>query len=129
MSRDAPDDTILIEIQYRMLITGVERLVTYSLEIGERAGAPFVQREILRYKRGRYLPHRKDQVMQDFLERVLCVPPALLEAGIEEIENRPAMGNIARELRLANVIDLGYEIVHSRLVLIERPLSTSATIS
>jgi predicted ATPase len=37
-----------------MLITGVERLVTYSLEIGERGGAPYVQREILRYKRGRY---------------------------------------------------------------------------
>ena len=54
LSRDAQDETILIEIQYRMLITGVERLVTYSLEIGERAGAPFVQREILRYKRGRY---------------------------------------------------------------------------
>ena len=54
LSRDALDDTILIEIQCRMLITGVERLVTYSLEIGERAGAPFVQREILRYKRGRY---------------------------------------------------------------------------
>jgi predicted ATPase len=54
LSRDALDDTILIEIQYRMLISGVERLVTYSLEIGERAGAPFVRREILRYKRGRY---------------------------------------------------------------------------
>ena len=54
LSRDALDDTILIEIQYRMLIAGVERLVTYSLEIGERAGAPFVPREIVRYKRGRY---------------------------------------------------------------------------
>ena len=54
LSRDAQDDTILIEIQYRMLIAGVERLVTYSLEIGERAGAAYVQREILRYKRGRY---------------------------------------------------------------------------
>jgi len=54
ISRDATDDTILIEIQYRMLITGVERLVTYSLEIGERAGSPYVHREILRYKRGRY---------------------------------------------------------------------------
>ncbi len=54
LSRDAEDDSILIEIQYRMLITGVERLVTYSLEIGERAGAPYVRREILRYKRGRY---------------------------------------------------------------------------
>ena len=54
LSRDAVDDTILIEIQYRMEITGIERLVTYSLEIGERAGAPFIQREILRYKRGRF---------------------------------------------------------------------------
>lgn len=54
LSRDADQQTILIEIQYRMLITGAERLVTYSLEIAERAGAPFVQREILRYKRGRY---------------------------------------------------------------------------
>ena len=54
LSRDAEQQSILIEIQYRMLISGKERLVTYSLEIGERAGAPFVQREILRYKRGRY---------------------------------------------------------------------------
>jgi predicted ATPase len=54
LSRDASDRTILIEIQYRMEITGVERLVTYSLEIGEDSGAPVVKREILRYKRGRY---------------------------------------------------------------------------
>ena len=54
LSRDATEDTVLIEVQYRMLITGVERLVTYSLEIGERAGSPYVHREILRYKRGRY---------------------------------------------------------------------------
>jgi predicted ATPase len=54
LSRDADTDTILIEIQYRMLITGVERLVTYSLEIGEQDGSPIVQRELLRYKRGRY---------------------------------------------------------------------------
>jgi len=47
-------DTILIELQYRMEITGVERLVTYSLEIGERKGAPVVLKELLRYKRGRY---------------------------------------------------------------------------
>lgn len=47
-------DTILIELQYRMEITGVERLVTYSLEVGESKGAPIVQRELLRYKRGRY---------------------------------------------------------------------------
>jgi predicted ATPase len=51
---DPEKDTILIELQYRMEITGVERLVTYSLEIGEEAGAPVVTRELLRYKRGRY---------------------------------------------------------------------------
>ena len=54
LSRDADTDKILIEIQYRMLITGVERLVTYSLEIGEQKGSPIVQRELLRYKRARY---------------------------------------------------------------------------
>ncbi|WP_368655685.1 AAA family ATPase [Castellaniella ginsengisoli] len=47
-------DSIQIELQYRMEITGTERLVTYSLEIGERAGAPVVLKELLRYKRGRY---------------------------------------------------------------------------
>jgi predicted ATPase len=47
-------DTILIELQYRMEITGVERLVTYSLEIAEQQGAPIVLKELLRYKRGRY---------------------------------------------------------------------------
>lgn len=47
-------DTILIELQYRMVITGAERLVTYSLEIGEQNGVPVVRKEILRYKRGRY---------------------------------------------------------------------------
>lgn len=54
LSREADTDKILIEIQYRMLITGVERLVTYSLEIGEQNGSPIVQRELLRYKRARY---------------------------------------------------------------------------
>jgi len=51
---DPEKDAILIELQYRMEITGVERLVTYSLEIGESKGAPVVRRELLRYKRGRY---------------------------------------------------------------------------
>jgi predicted ATPase len=55
LSRDVPEDeSILIEIQYRMPITDVERLVTYSLEIAEQGGLPFVKREVLRYKRGRY---------------------------------------------------------------------------
>lgn len=51
---DPASDTILIELQYRMEITGVERLVTYSLELAEREGIPVVRRELLRYKRGRY---------------------------------------------------------------------------
>lgn len=47
-------DSILIELQYRMKISGIDRLVTYSVEISEVAGQPVVQRELLRYKRGRY---------------------------------------------------------------------------
>jgi predicted ATPase len=54
LSRDSDSDTILIEIQYRMEIASVERLVTYVLEISENAGSPYVSREILRYKRGRH---------------------------------------------------------------------------
>ena len=55
ISRDSPPKaTILIEIQYRMPIAGADRLVTYSLEIADKLGVPYVKREILRYKRGRY---------------------------------------------------------------------------
>jgi len=51
---DPKKDTILIELQYRMEITQAQRLVTYTLEIGERAGVPIILKEMLRYKRGRY---------------------------------------------------------------------------
>lgn len=51
---DPKQDSILIEIQFRMKITGVDRLVTYSLEIAQRDNAPYVKRELLRYKRGRF---------------------------------------------------------------------------
>jgi predicted ATPase len=54
LSRDCGESTIFIEIQYRMEIVGVDRLVTYVLEIGESRGVPVVKREILRYKRGRH---------------------------------------------------------------------------
>ncbi|WP_442916112.1 AAA family ATPase [Lichenihabitans sp. Uapishka_5] len=54
LSRGATNESILIEIQYRMEIVGTNRLVTYTLEISEEKGAPFVKRESLRYKRGRY---------------------------------------------------------------------------
>ncbi len=49
------NEPIVIEIQFRMTISNVERLVTYRLEIfTDEHGIPFIQREILRYKRGRY---------------------------------------------------------------------------
>lgn len=51
---DPQKDSILIELQYRMEIAGAKRLVTYSLEIGERQGQPVVLKELLRYKRGRH---------------------------------------------------------------------------
>lgn len=54
ISRGAKERCIVIELQYRMPITGVERLVTYHLEIGVEQGRPIVEREILRYKRGRH---------------------------------------------------------------------------
>ncbi len=56
LSRDCnpQKDKILIELQYRMKISNIDRLVTYSLEIGEVSGQPVVHHEVLRYKRGRY---------------------------------------------------------------------------
>lgn len=48
------DDNITIEIQYRMPITGRERLVTYHLDIGLSGKRICVKREILRYKRGSF---------------------------------------------------------------------------
>lgn len=54
ISRDVFDDSIQFELQFRLDIAGVERLVTYLLEIGENKGKPVIEREVLRYKRGRY---------------------------------------------------------------------------
>lgn len=45
---------IEFELQFRLDIAGKNRLVTYRLEIGEEKGKPYVEREILRYKRGAY---------------------------------------------------------------------------
>ncbi len=53
-TRNHTDEPIVIKIQFRMVIADRERLVTYRLEIAARNGAPIVQREILRYKRGAY---------------------------------------------------------------------------
>ena len=53
-TRGHADEPIEIEIQFRMMLSDVNRLVTYHLEIIMDSGIPVVQREILRYKRGAY---------------------------------------------------------------------------
>jgi predicted ATPase len=45
---------IEIELQFSLNIVGKDRLVTYRIEIGEEKGKPYINREILRYKRGQY---------------------------------------------------------------------------
>lgn len=52
LSRGVDSKTLEIEIQFRMPISGVERLVTYHLALREKNGRSLVAREILRYKRG-----------------------------------------------------------------------------
>lgn len=49
-----PQESIEIEVQFRMPIAAVERLVTYRLEIGLEGNLPVIRHEVLRYKRGRY---------------------------------------------------------------------------
>lgn len=45
---------IEIEIQFRLSLASKERTITYLLQIGEERGRPYINREILRYKRGAY---------------------------------------------------------------------------
>ena len=55
LSRGVDDtESIELEIKFRMDIAGVERLVTYLIEIGLDNRQVVVRREVLRYKRGRY---------------------------------------------------------------------------
>lgn len=52
-SRGHTDEPIEITLQFRMEITGRERLVTYLLRIAkDPQGRPLIEREVLRYKRG-----------------------------------------------------------------------------
>ncbi len=53
-TRGHAGEPIEIEIQFRMEISDVKRLVTYRLEIVMDGDTPTVQREILRYKRGAF---------------------------------------------------------------------------
>ena len=55
ISRDTAQDSLIeIEIKFRMEIAGVDRLVTYIVKVGQKDNRPVIEREILRYKRGRY---------------------------------------------------------------------------
>ena len=54
ISRGCDEETMHIELKFRMPISGVERLVTYQLQIDGVKGKPRVRREILRYKRAAY---------------------------------------------------------------------------
>ncbi len=54
-SRGFAHEPIEIILQFRLKITGYDRLVTYVLKIASgKNGRPVVEREILRYKRGAY---------------------------------------------------------------------------
>jgi len=54
LSRGCTQLVVEIVVQFRMIIAGVNRLVTYHLEIDDSGKGPAVRREFLRYKRGRY---------------------------------------------------------------------------
>ncbi len=54
VTRGHEKEAIEIEIGFRMELQGRSRLVTYLLFIKEEKGYPYIDREILRYKRGRH---------------------------------------------------------------------------
>lgn len=54
VTRGCIDQPIVFTLQFRLAISGVERLVTYVLEIKLDNNRPVIAREVLRYKRGSY---------------------------------------------------------------------------
>jgi len=54
VTRGKEKEDIEVELKFRMKILETERLVTYSLIIGQDQKRPVVKREILRYKRGEH---------------------------------------------------------------------------
>jgi predicted ATPase len=54
VTRGKEREDIEIELKFRMKILEVERLVTYSLILGQDNKRPVIRREILRYKRGEF---------------------------------------------------------------------------
>jgi len=53
-SRGHEEEPIELTLQFRMPITGRNRLVTYELVVINERGRAVIKREVLRYKRGRY---------------------------------------------------------------------------
>lgn len=54
VTRGCEDQSIELSLQFRLEISGAQRLVSYLLEISLENNKPIVSREILRYKRGSY---------------------------------------------------------------------------
>ena len=54
VTRGKEKEDIEIELKFRMEIVGTERLVTYTLTVGQEQKRPVIKREILRYKRGEH---------------------------------------------------------------------------
>ena len=53
-SRETDMRSISFEVKFRMPIGNKDRLVTYLLVLKEERGKPYIEREVLRYKRGRH---------------------------------------------------------------------------
>ncbi|WP_413205704.1 AAA family ATPase [Rhodospirillum sp. A1_3_36] len=51
VSRGSEGETIFLELAFRMELSGKDRLVTYSVELGVEGRRPHIVREILKYKR------------------------------------------------------------------------------
>lgn len=51
ITRGVTDEPIAFELAFRAPIAGSDRLIRYILEISDRAGQPYISREVLRYTR------------------------------------------------------------------------------
>lgn len=54
ITRGHQDEAIEITLKFRLIISGIDRLITYKLEIRQQNNRPVISHEILRYKRGKY---------------------------------------------------------------------------
>lgn len=94
ISRGHENEDLELEIQFRLEIAGVNRLVTYLLKIGEsETQTPIVKREILRYKRGskgtpfHFLDFEKGKGFAITNEEDVDKPDAELQRENQELES------------------------------------------